>query len=397
MGIDRCSVPRRRRALGAVRRSLGGCGSRAPAQRGGQLLPMASGRSDVAALRRAFVGMAETVQRREEELRRGRDLLSGSDLSAAVLVCDGRGAVALANPAARALLAGVDTATGLAGRFGPAIDGLIGCAVAGERAETTLQPAGASEALWRVIVQPLAASEGRVLLVLEDLSEVARAQRLASIADAARIVAHEVKNPLTPIRLWAEELQAAAARGADATLEVARVAAVEILERVAHLRGVAQAFSNLVALERWQAEDVDPVAIAREVAAEYAVLGQRGVDVAVTSGAPCAISVDPAWLRRALRHLLENSVRAIGDRRGRVAVSVEARDGEVHLVVADSGGGVPEEHLAWLFEPHFSTTSEGSGLGLALVRRIVARAGGRAEARNAGSGLEVRLVFPAAR
>jgi two-component system nitrogen regulation sensor histidine kinase NtrY len=285
---------------------------------------------------------------------------------------------------------------GLAQRFGPAVDGLIRRAGAGESAETTLQPAGASEALWRVIVQPLAGSEGRVLLVLEDLSEVARAQRLASLADAARIVAHEVKNPLTPIRLWAEELQAAAARGADATVEVARVAAAEILERVAHLRGVAQAFSNLVALERWQAERVDPAAVAREVAAEYTVLGQRGVDVTVTAGGPCEISIDPTWLRRALRHLLENSVRAIGERRGRVAVSVERRDGEVDLVVADSGGGVPEGNLAWLFEPHFSTTSEGSGLGLALVRRIVARAGGRAEARNSGAGLEVRLVFPAA-
>jgi PAS domain-containing protein len=264
-------------------------------ERGEQLPPMAiEGDEDVAALGRAFVGMAETVQRREEELRRERDLLERilGTLSAAVIVCDGRGAVSLANPAARTLLAGVDTATGLVGRFGPAIDGLIGRAVAGESAETTLQPAGSSEALWRVIVQPLTGSEGRVLLVLEDLSEVARAQRLASVADAARIVAHEVKNPLTPIRLWAEELQAAAARGADATVEVARVAAAEILERVAHLRGVAQAFSNLVALERWQAERVDPVAIAREVAAEYAVLGQRGVEVSVTSGAPCAISVD---------------------------------------------------------------------------------------------------------
>jgi signal transduction histidine kinase len=391
-------------AAGALGRRLAGPLGRLAAgarrlERGERLPPMAiEGDEDVAALGRAFVGMAETVQRREEELRRERDLLERilGTLSAAVIVCDASGTVELANPAARALLGGVDTAAGLARRFGPAVAGLIGRAGSGENAETTLQPAGASETLWRATVQPLTGSEGRVLLVLEDLSEVARAQRLASVADAARIVAHEVKNPLTPIRLWAEELQAAAARGAEATVEVARLAAAEILERVAHLREVAQAFSNLVALERWQAERVDPAAVAREVAAEYAVLGQRGVDVTVSAGAPCAISIDPTWLRRALRHLLENSVRAIGDRRGRVAVSVGPRDGEVDVVIADSGGGVPEGHLAWLFEPHFSTTSEGSGLGLALVRRIVARAGGRAEARNAGAGLEVTLVFPAA-
>ena len=368
-------------------------------ERGERLPTMAiEGDEDVAAVGRAFVGMAETVQRREEELRRERDLLGRilGTLSAAVIVGDASGAVELANPAARELLGAADDVAALGRRFGPAIDDLIRRAGDGESAEATLQPGGAAETLWRATVQPLEGSSARVLLVLEDLSEVARAQRLASVADAARIVAHEVKNPLTPIRLWAEELQAATVRGADATLEVARLAAGEILERVAHLRDVAQAFSNLVALEHWQAERLDPASVAREVAAEYGVLGQRGVDVAVVAVAPCAIEVDPNWLRRALRNLLENSVRAVGDRRGRVEVRVEPRDGEVDVVVADSGGGVPDEHLAWLFEPHFSTTSEGSGLGLALVRRIVTRAGGRAEARNAGAGLEVRLVFPAA-
>ena len=68
--------------------------------------------------------------------------------------------------------------------------------------------------------------------------------------------------------------------------------------------------------------------------------------------------------------------------------------GNVVLRVRDSGGGVPEENLGRLFEPHFSTTSEGSGLGLAVVRRVMERAGGRAEARNVKGGLEVVLVFP---
>jgi len=99
-------------------------------------------------------------------------------------------------------------------------------------------------------------------------------------------------------------------------------------------------------------------------------------------------------LRRAVRHLLENSVRAIGERAGRVLLGVETAGGAVAVVVRDSGGGVPEAQLARLFEPHFSTTSGGSGLGLAMVQRIMARAGGHVEARNAQTGLEIRLVFP---
>jgi two-component system C4-dicarboxylate transport sensor histidine kinase DctB len=99
-------------------------------------------------------------------------------------------------------------------------------------------------------------------------------------------------------------------------------------------------------------------------------------------------------VERALRHLLENSVRVLGERGGTVRLSVDADDKEIVLTVHDTGGGVADELLGRLFEPHFSTTSEGSGMGLAVVARVMARAGGSAEARNAPEGLEVRLRFP---
>ncbi|MCU0291390.1 MAG: HAMP domain-containing histidine kinase [Thermoanaerobaculaceae bacterium] len=84
----------------------------------------------------------------------------------------------------------------------------------------------------------------------------------------------------------------------------------------------------------------------------------------------------------------------LGTGGGTVTLSVDSDDREVVLTVRDSGGGVPPEQLGRLFEPHFSTTSEGSGMGLAVVARVLARAGGSAEARNGAEGLEVRLQFP---
>ena len=81
-------------------------------------------------------------------------------------------------------------------------------------------------------------------------------------------------------------------------------------------------------------------------------------------------------------------------RTGEVVVSVLRLERQVVLSVRDGGGGVAGEILGRLFEPHFSTTSQGSGLGLAVVRRVVERAGGSVEARNVGGGLEVRLTFP---
>ncbi len=354
------------------------------------------GDEDVRALGRAFGTMAEEVQRREEELRRERDLLDRvlGTLSAAVLVADAGGNVELGNPAARNLLGGEAHLDALAHRFAHQVAPMARRAASGAAVEETIRPSSSPESLWRVTALPLAGGTGRVLLVMEDLSELARAERLSSFAELARIAAHEVKNPLTPIRLWAEELRAALERGPDAVVDVARVASQQSLERVEHLRDVAQGFSNLVSLEHWEPRVIGLLQLAREVSAEYEVVSQRGVTVRVL-GEEAEVVADPQWVRRALRHLLENSTRVLLDRGGEIAVSVRREGARAVLSVRDTGGGVASELLGRLFEPHFSTTSEGSGLGLAVVQRVADRAGGSVEARNVGGGLEVRLAFPA--
>ena len=340
--------------------------------------------------------MAAGVQRREEELRGERDLRERvlDTLSAAVAVVDGEGRVELANPAARRLLGEASDTRGLDPFLPAPLEDLTRRLEAGAVIEEVVQPRSRPEARWRSTLVSLAGTAGRVLVVLEDLSEVARAERLSSLAELARIAAHEVKNPLTPIRLWAEELQAAIGRGPDHVVAIVGLAAEQILERVEQLREVAQGFGNLVALEQWEPLVFDLALVARKVVDEYRVLPSRGISL-VVGGGPGPVRADARWVERALRHLLENSVRVLGTGGGAVTLNVHSDEREVVLTVRDSGGGVPPELLGRLFEPHFSTTSEGSGMGLAVVARVLARAGGSAEARNAADGLEVRLHFPA--
>ncbi|MGC8917396.1 MAG: ATP-binding protein [Thermoanaerobaculum sp.] len=350
---------------------------------------------EFATLAGAFTTMASEVQARQEELQRQRDLLERvlQNLSAAVLVVEGE-VVLLANAVAGAL--GVERGlSALVASFGPALGEALERAREGAAASARISPRGQADAVWNVTAVPLPGETGRVLLVLEDLSEVARAERLASLTELARIVAHEVKNPLTPIRLWMEELEAALGRSPQDVVEVARAAVTEVLAQVSRLKEVSQGFSNLVALERWEPMVVDTQALAREVVDEYRVLARRGVEVVLhPCPEPLPVNADPLWLRRALRHLLDNSARALGGRAGEITVETR-KDGDWAVVaVRDTGGGVAEEHLPRLFEPHFSTTSEGSGLGLAVVFRVCQRAGGRAEARNLPQGLEVRMLLP---
>lgn len=352
---------------------------------------------EFATLAQAFFRMAQKIEERQTELRGQRDLLYRilENLSAAVMVVENN-RVILANGAAKKIMGGEDLST-LLGIFGTTFDELLTRAETGECVSEKRIPFGQGDALWQLTAVLLTGETSRVLLVLEDLSDVARAERLASLNELARIVAHEVKNPLTPIHLWVEELAAALEKGPESVAEVARLVVPEVLQQVRRLREVAQDFSNLVALEHWEPTGFDVVAMAQEVVEDYKVLERRGVAVQLITGQPSlVVFADRTWVQRALRHLLENSTQALGTRKGKITVKVALEQGWALLSVRDTAGGVAAEQLPRLFEPHFSTTAGGSGLGLAVVSRVCQKAGGRAEAHNLRQGLEVRMFLPLA-
>jgi signal transduction histidine kinase len=232
----------------------------------------------------------------------------------------------------------------------------------------------------RVQLALLGAAPDGCVIALDDATALTRAARVLAWGEMARQVAHEIKNPLTPIRLGIQHLQRIRGKkesqSFDATLNET---SERILAEIDRLDGIARAFSRFGAplseTEQLPLEPVDLAATAREVVQLYD-LGARPRFEVRTENGMAAPPPPPALARKdevkeVLVNLLENSRAADATR-----VIVQIADGGRQLIVSDDGRGIPPEILPRVFEPTFSTTSSGAGLGLAISRRLVESWGG---------------------
>jgi nitrogen fixation/metabolism regulation signal transduction histidine kinase len=243
----------------------------------------------------------------------------------------------------------------------------------------------------RVQVASLGPAPDGCVIALDDATAFTRAARVLAWGEMARQVAHEIKNPLTPIRLGIQHLQRVRKQeNFDVTL---RDTATRILAEIDRLDAIARTFSRFgsPAAETSPLEPVDLHALAREVVQLYALGGVGGAtrfQLEGTSGPPGQARRDE--VKEVLVNLLENA-RNAGARR------VTVRVGEGRTVsVADDGRGIPPDALPRVFEPAFSTTSSGAGLGLAIAKRLVDSWGGTiAIASTIGVGTTVTLTLPA--
>ncbi|RMH19734.1 MAG: HAMP domain-containing protein [Acidobacteria bacterium] len=210
---------------------------------------------------------------------------------------------------------------------------------------------------------------GRVV-VLEDLTELIHAQQMATWNEVARRIAHEIKNPLTPIKLTAERLLRKHRQG-DPDLGKALEEGVEtIVREVATLKNMVDEFSSFARMPRPQPRAVDLESLVGETLSLYDGL-KPGVEL-TSRVAPDARSAlfDPGQLKSVLINLLDNAVQAV-EPPGNVTVRTARKNGIVELAVADTGCGISDESKDKLFLPYFSTKGRGTGLGLAIVHRIV--------------------------
>jgi two-component system nitrogen regulation sensor histidine kinase NtrY len=213
------------------------------------------------------------------------------------------------------------------------------------------------------------AVQGRVL-VLEDLTELIKAQQLAAWNEAARRIAHEIKNPLTPIRLAAERLLNKSRQEDPGLGEAIEEAVAIIVREVATMQGMVDEFSRYARMPRPRPAPVDLPKLVGETLHLYRNL-KPGVDVeGEVDPALAVVSIDGEQVKRALINLLDNAVEAT-EAPGRVTVSAHASDGHLEIQVADTGRGIPPESKEKLFLPYYSTKGRGTGLGLAIVHRIV--------------------------
>jgi nitrogen fixation/metabolism regulation signal transduction histidine kinase len=231
------------------------------------------------------------------------------------------------------------------------------------------------------------------MAVIEDVSDVVRSNRLAAWAEMARIIAHEIKNPLTPIRLSVEHLREVWRRQSPEFDRVLEECVRNVLRQTEELRRSASEFSDYARLPRPQMLPIDIAAIVRESAAAYA--GATGIRWVLDAPEGLFALGDARLLTRVLSNLIGNSVEALGGN-GEVRLSVARRDGRVAVTIEDNGRGVAGEILPRLFDPYFSAKSGGTGLGLAIAKKIVEEHGGEIGAENrATGGFRVHFDLPA--
>ncbi|HTP61598.1 MAG TPA: ATP-binding protein [Burkholderiales bacterium] len=243
--------------------------------------------------------------------------------------------------------------------------------------------------------------EGGYVLVFDDITQLIQAQRATAWAEVARRLAHEIKNPLTPIQLSAErlEMKLAAKLSAEDAEALARGTRT-IVNQVAALKSMVDDFRDYARLPAPVFAGLDLNALVQEVLALYE-----------TSKAPIAkrlaanlpqVRADSAQIRQVLHNLVQNAQDALEQRKNAaeqpmVEVCTEAAGDKVRLSVTDNGGGFPEEMMARIFEPYVTTKPRGTGLGLAIVKKIVDEHHGELAIENhVAKGVSVTIILPAA-
>ncbi len=238
------------------------------------------------------------------------------------------------------------------------------------------------------------------VVVFDDITALIQAERDAAWREVARRIAHEIKNPLTPIQLSAERLRHKYLETLDpASAEVLDRSTRTIIAQVEALKQMVKAFSEYARMPRLEPAEVDINALANEVLDLYRI-GEHDIrfDVALDP-AVGTIEADPTRLRQVLHNLIRNALEAMRDTaaanvRIKTRWLTDAPGTAVELCVEDNGPGIPEALLANLFEPYVTTKPKGAGLGLAIVKKIVDEHGGAIWAANrpeGGAGIYVRL------
>jgi signal transduction histidine kinase len=223
-----------------------------------------------------------------------------------------------------------------------------------------------------------------------------RTARILAWGEMARQVAHEIKNPLTPIKLSVQHIRRAYVDRRPDYEEILDSSVDQILNEIDRLSDIARAFSRYGAPQEipGATEPVDVAAIARDTLTLYQA-PDRSVRYGLTvDGYDLVAAARASELREVMVNLLENARVAVQDT-GSVDVRVDAVSRYVRVEVRDDGEGIPPEQLPKIFEPHFSTRSSGTGLGLAIVRRLVEGWGGEVSADSEpGAGTTIRILIP---
>ncbi|MBI2399278.1 MAG: HAMP domain-containing protein [Xanthomonadales bacterium] len=371
-------------------------------------------RDELGALTAAFNRMSrdlseldarEQASRAETEQARAHLAAVLSRLSAGVVSVDGE-RVTMANAAAAQLLdcaldALIEQPLAAASAASPVAAQVMatirerGQDARGEWREELALPGDPPRALLLRAVR-LGGDGARQVVIIDDMSVIAQAQREAAWSEVARRLAHEIKNPLTPIQLAAERMRHRFQGKLDpGDTQVLERATQTIVAQVEALKGLVNAFGDYARPVRIELRPLAFAALVGEVLDLYESSGQCRIERDLAAALP-PVRGDRERLRQLLINLLTNAVEA-GGHGVAVEVKLVAGEGGVELGVRDHGPGLPAEFDGRWFEPYMSTKPKGGGLGLAMVQKIAEEHGGRIRAGNAeGGGARFVLWLPSA-
>ena len=374
-------------------------------------LPLPKVEDELGFLVSSFNAMTRRIAHARNALEEGRHKLQAQHnyletvlggLSTGVMALDGQGRIQTANRAAEQIL-GVPVGD-LAGErlqelgrhresLQPFVDRVIEGFEKGVhegRAEITLYR-GVGRQVLLCRHSPLETDPGVAtghVLVFDDVTELLKAQRDAAWGEVARRLAHEIKNPLTPIQLSAERLRRKyLGKLPPEDAEVLDRATHTIVQQVEAMKTMVNDFSDYAKPSKLQVKPLQVDQFLGEVVALYEGGTQRVVTDLHAAG--LTIEADPVRLRQVMHNLLKNAVEAGGEQ-GHIVVS--SRIGEeggndfVEIAVTDNGPGFDPDLIDQVFEPYVTSKTKGTGLGLAIVKRIVAEHGGWVHAENPDEG-----------
>ena len=370
---------------------------------GATSLELAPTELELAALVEAVDDMAGRIAEGRRRLEHEKQVMERivENVTSGVVSVDSNGRVVMGNRLAMSLL-GIEVGDELMGAtrsqqsLEPLAKFLENVGLGLTEGSVRLQLSEDDERDYRVVWVPIPESKTpAALFVLEDATEVLRAERLEAWAEMARIIAHEIKNPLTPIRLSTEHMREVWTRRPEQFESIFDRCIENILHQVEELQQIAMEFSTYSHIPRLERQPGDLRESIRSLAEMYASGREDPVDVVfVDAGEELPAQFDERLLRRAVRNLVENAIRANGGQ-GKVWISVARAGVEAQISVADCGPGVEPELLTRIFDPYFSTHDTGTGLGLPIARRVAEEHEGTISAQNRPEGgLVVMITIP---
>lgn len=379
-------------------------------------VPIHRSEGDIGHLGRTFNNMIAEIRMQQNRLVSASEALDRrrqfseavlSGVSVGVIGLDDGGRIAIANPEADAILGGPLTGRALP-EVSTEIDQLFQEArrsrTGNLQRQVSLSIGGRERTLFVRVTSEKAALETRgFVITLDDITDLVTAQRTSAWADVARRIAHEIKNPLTPIQLSAERIRRKYGRAITQDREVFDQCTDTIIRQVDDIRRMVDEFSSFARMPKPQPEREDLVETLRQTLFMMRVGNPTITFEDELPGAPVMVRFDRRLVGQAVQNVLKNGVEGISARPssanqpGRIVLRLMELEGRrIAIDIIDNGVGFPNENRQRLLEPYMTTREGGTGLGLPIVAKIFEEHGGGIELLDApggGPGAMVRLML----